>query len=324
MRQLAAILIGLIALAAAGPAWAEGQTRWRILKDHWDAADEAGFGRFVQGFADHTCATPTLCFASSANPYRASDPPGFEIDGDCADFIYQMRGYYAWKNGLPFTFGLHAMARRDPYTEDRRFTLAGNMIVARPRPGWHSAAEPAEIFAALRDTVSTAMFRVAPTLVHQVTLSDFYSPRIDRTGIRPGTAVYDINGHVVFVARLTPAGEVLTVDSNPDRSVTREKFGPHFPRDDPKTGVLFQNFRPVRLIGSRKAADGSLIGGRTVLATNAEIAEFSLEQAFGTEANPSGDWRKARFVVAGEDLRFYDFVKRRLADPAALAAQEPR
>ena len=110
-----------------GPASAKAT--WKITKDHWDADDEVRFGQFVAGFGESSCATPAECFTSTANPYRESDPPELKMDGDCADFVYQLRAYFAWKNGLPFSYPLYVMSRSGP-TPDFRFTDAGNQVVA--------------------------------------------------------------------------------------------------------------------------------------------------------------------------------------------------
>ena len=74
---------------AASPAAASGT--WKITKDHWDASDEEGFGKFVAGFGESDCKDPASCFKSAANPYRDTDPPELKMDGDCADFVYQLR-----------------------------------------------------------------------------------------------------------------------------------------------------------------------------------------------------------------------------------------
>jgi len=102
------------------------------------------------------------------------------------------------------------------------------------------------------------------------------------------------------------------VDSNPDRQVTRAAFGPHIPRSSPQLGAGFRNFRPIKLVDYTTDADGALINGRFVLASNAEIPDYSPEQYFGSEPNAGKDWSAAKFAVAGKSLNFYDYVRAKL------------
>ena len=123
MRVVFAALVGL-AFAAGSAGAATGS--WRITKDHWDAADEEGFGKFVAMFGESDCKDPASCWKSAANPYRDTDPPELKMDGDCADFIYQMRAYYAWKNGLPFSDPQHLLLMDMIRTRDAEG--AGSMV----------------------------------------------------------------------------------------------------------------------------------------------------------------------------------------------------
>ncbi len=304
---VAAALLGLFAVAAA-PAAASS---WKITKDHWDTGDEEHFGQFVAGFGESDCATPEVCFKSTANPYRDSDPPELKMDGDCADFIYQLRAYFAWKNGLPFSYPLYVMSRSGP-TDDVRFSDAGNMVIARLQLEWQPAADPVKLLADLRGWVSTAMFRVEYTYDQGFSASDFYSPKIARGAIRPGTVIYDTNGHVVYVYKVDPDGTIHYVDSNPDRQVTRAAYGAQFPRSAPQLGAGFRNFRPIKLVDYTTDADGALVNGRFVLASNAELPDYSPEQYYGSE--PNQDWKSAKFVAGGKTLNFYDYVKLKLSE----------
>ena len=308
MRAFIACVLFIVAAQAAHAT--EGA--WRITKDHWTAEDEQRFGAFVVGFGEHDCKDPAACFKSTANPYRDTDPPNMRMDGDCADFIYQLRAYFAWKNGLPFSYPLYVASRSGP-TADFRFSDAGNMVVARLQLEWQPEADPVKLLLDLRGTVSTAMFRIEHTFDNGFNASDFYSPKIDRGAIRAGTIIYDPWGHVVYVYKVDDDGTIHYVDSNPDRQVTRGTFGPQFPRTAPALGAGFWNFRPIKLVDYQTAADGALINGRFVLARNAEIPDYSAEQYYGTEPNAAKDWQGAKFVRAGKPLGYYEYVKARLA-----------
>src|SRR3954467_8118027 len=89
--------------AAAIPAHAQSPS-WRITKTEWSAADEKGFGDFVRKIAESGCTTSVECMRGAGNPYRNSDPASLVFHADCAKWVYMLRAYYAWKNGLPFSY----------------------------------------------------------------------------------------------------------------------------------------------------------------------------------------------------------------------------
>ena len=235
------------------------------------------------------------------------------MDGDCADFVYQLRAYFAWKNGLPFSYPLYVMPRTGVMSDDNRFSDAGNMIISRLQVEWQAEADPVRLLRDLRGIVSTAMFRIEDTYDSGYQASDFYSPKIERGAIRPGSVVYDPFGHVVYVYKVDDDGTIHYVDSNPDRVVTRGKYGSQFMRGDPKLGSGFRNFRPIKLVDYTTAADGTLINGRFALTANAGIADYSEEQYYGSEVNATRDWKAAAFKADGKAMAFYDYVKLRLA-----------
>ncbi|MBP6014529.1 MAG: hypothetical protein KBA31_20035 [Alphaproteobacteria bacterium] len=306
------VFLGIAGLFVAAVTAHAAPGTWKITKDHWDAADEEKFGAFVAGFGESNCSDPAACFKSAANPYRDTDPPDLKMDGDCADFVYQLRAYFAWKNGLPFSYPLYVMSRSGP-TPDFRFSDAGNQVVARLQLEWQADTDPVKLLLALRGTVSTAMFRIEHTYDTGYSASDFYSPRIERGAIRPGSIVYDPWGHVVYVYKVEDDGTVRYVDSNPDRQVTRGPVGSQFPRTAPALGAGFWNWRPIKLVDYTKDADGNLINGRFVVATNAELKDYGVEQYYGTEPNEARDWKNAKFTLAGRSLTYWDYVKAKLA-----------
>src|SRR5687768_17592361 len=126
MRRLVIALIGLLALNW-GAAQAASPASWRITKTEWTQADEKGFGDFVRAIAESGCKTSAECMRSPANPYRASDPAGLEFHMDCAKWAYGLRAYYAWKNGLPFSY-VNAIAGDG---NDIRFSEKGNRVLSR-------------------------------------------------------------------------------------------------------------------------------------------------------------------------------------------------
>ena len=97
-----AVLVCVLAILAQ-PA-AAATMPWRITKTEWTAADEKGFGDFVKKIAESGCTTTIECMKGPGNPYRDSDPKSLKFEADCAKWVYMLRAYYAWKNGLPFSY----------------------------------------------------------------------------------------------------------------------------------------------------------------------------------------------------------------------------
>lgn len=298
--RLAAGLLGLcIGLASAR---SETAYLWPAeTKARWSAQDERGYEAFVGAIAASDCTTVDACLRGPANPLRAGDPPDLAFGADCADLVYMLRAYYAWKKGLPFGF-VNALEARDPRGEgDLRFTMLGNRAVGRWDVTAHGArADIRVVFHAIRDTVSTATFRIDPRIERPVA-QDFFSPAITREALRPGSALYNGDGHVVIVSRIDEAGRIHFLDAHPDMSVTRGVFGGQFQRGDPAIGAGFHAWRPV-----------ALVDGRLVHAANDQIAGFSTEQYFGPLA--AADWREADFSEGGRNLDYVEFARRRLAD----------
>jgi hypothetical protein len=285
----------MLFLSSLPAAWA-GEA-WRITKPEWTEADEQGYADFVQRIGESKCDTPDDCINSSANPYRATDGRGINFNADCADLVYMLRAYYAWKNGLPFTYATGVYTRGGG---DVRFSQKGNRIAGRRNiTGGESGRA---VIYAIRDAVSSATYRVGPD-ADEKPLTDLYPPKVQPGSIRPGTAIYDVNGHVAIVYKVDEVGRIYYMDAHPDFTLTRSVFGPQFGRDLPSLGAGFKNFRPIRFEK-----------GRYTLARNSEIADYSAEQYFGNvNPDPQADWRKARFAYNGLEMGFYEYARTSMA-----------
>ena len=140
----------------------------------WTAVDEKGFGDFVRSIAESGCTTTFECLKGLGNPYRNDDPKSFRLLADCAKFPYMLRAYYAWKNGLPFSY-VNAISGA---TSDARFNLKTNKPVSR-----RDLIDKGDGIAAIQAIteigagVSTATYRIDPAIGSAV-LPDFYSPKI--------------------------------------------------------------------------------------------------------------------------------------------------
>ncbi|MEO1252304.1 MAG: hypothetical protein AAFW81_08165 [Pseudomonadota bacterium] len=320
-RAAAAFVVAMLAafLCAPGPARAEGAfpeplntgKRWEVYKSEWSAADEAGYSAFVQAIGRSNCATLASCLKSDANPFRSDVDP--TIHGDCADMAYVLRGYYAWKMGLPFSYQ-SAMATADGKREDIRYSTGGNVVVQRRQIRNFTSDAPA-FLKRIGGEVSTAMFRTHPETGGRRSHDDFYPVRIDRETVRPGVIAYDIFGHVGIVYDILEDGRVLVVASHPDNTVSRSSYGANFMRSAPALGAGLKAWRPIRVDGASISADGSLDGGTLAAAANDELPGFSMEQYLGNVPAISGVWHEGDFIHNGRTLRYYDYVRRSLAAP---------
>ncbi len=143
------ILLGCAGAEAAGP------SVWRITKDHWDPADEQGYEAFVAALGAANCSSSESCLRNPANPWRGGDQHFMDVDVDCAKLPYLLRAYYAWKNGLPFSY-VDAI-RGDG---DTRYNARGNQPASRHDMIDHGGGIDGP--AAIRDmlkVVFTATFR---------------------------------------------------------------------------------------------------------------------------------------------------------------------
>jgi hypothetical protein len=281
-----------------------------VRYDHWTEADERGYGEFITAIGESDCNTVNRCLHDPANPFRATDPPGAYFEADCADLPYVLRFYYAWKRGLPFAY-VSAVQPRG-WTRDMRYARAGNAVVER-RPAIGGYDNGYQLMQRISDTISTATFRMHPDLETPME-PDFYSPAITPKSIRPGTVIYDPNGHVATVWKVEPDGRIHYLDAHPDNALTRGFFDQRFVRAWPAVGAGFKNWRPVTLIGYQRLRDGTLAGGQVSVAANSALPDFSVEQFFGNGPRPAdGDWKSGTFTLNKQPMDYYDFVRARLA-----------
>lgn len=308
----AAGMAAMNAASASGiPEAVNTGARWEVYKSHWSPADEAGYAAFVQAIGRSDCSSLDDCLKSDANPYRSSVDP--DLPGDCADMAYVLRAYYAWKNGLPFSYQ-NAMRTADGSREDLRYSTGGNAVAGRRQILNYVSNAPAFI-ARIGGEVSTAMFRTHPENGSGRSHDDFYPVEISRDAIKPGVLAYDIFGHVGIVYDVLDNGRVLVVASHPDNSVTRTAYGPNFMRSKPELGAGLKAWRPIYVEGAKIDEDGSLLGGKLRAAANEALENFSLEQYFGNTPHPSGVWHYGEFRFRDRTLKYYDYVRRKLAAP---------
>lgn len=286
---------------------------WRITKETWSADDERKFESFITKIGESDCKTVHECMTSSiANPmYHTANPPHYQFFADCADLPYFLRAYFAWRNELPFSFSIRYGSH--PRAAGNNSNVLGNQITERydivgPGPDARLALANVGRF------VSSEHFRTPPLYTGKLP-TDHYPAALTRESIRPGTVIFDPDGHVAVVFKVTEDGRVHYIDSHPDNSLTRGIYNREFARAMPEMGAGFRRFRPQRLQGATRSKDGLLTGGRIVLAANEELRDWSIEQYYGNQPERPALWSDGKFLIDGKEHDYYDYLRLRLAYP---------
>jgi hypothetical protein len=212
-----------VAVCAATVSYSNAQAahstpaRWVITKAEWTEQDEKGFGKFIRNIAESGCDTTIACMRGPGNPYRDGDPKTLDFGADCAKWVYMLRAYYGWKNGLPFTF----VDRISGSGDDIRFNRSSNQSDSRQELiDYGNGIDAVAALRLIHDTVSTATYRMDASR-DGILVPDFYSPEITPGAIRSGTAIYDTNGHVAIVYDILRDGRIRYMDASPDHTVSR-------------------------------------------------------------------------------------------------------
>lgn len=304
----------------SGPALAQSAP-WYITQKSWTPQHEKNFGEFVarigQAVEERRCKSVSSCLKSSANPYIKSDPAGLKYYADCADLPYYLRGYFAWKNQLPFSTIKSVKAnlgsRDNPQDiKDLRYTKNGNSVETRfdvTTRLVNGKAQYANAIQVLNQTIPGVTFSGSYRIMGEdsALFSDFYPIKLSE--IRLGTVIYDPNGHVAIVYKVTDDGRVFYIDAHPDNSLTMGMFTAKFSRSNPLQGAGFKNFRPISLEGAQQLNNGVLVGGKMVGTSNRNLPDYSTEQFYGTHPASNGKWSQGEFYFKGQKYNFYDYVR---------------
>lgn len=299
---------------------------WGIRHLEWTPQNEKLYQEFItslgEGKEAKLCQTTFQCIQ---NPkvnklYAKLNPKDFKFFSDCADLPYVLRAYFAWMNDLPFVYPVD-VDKFDPVqdaTTDIRYTKFGNKI-SKLRIV-KTGANINDIIYDILDNVQSGVFRIHPRLdVYDNVFTDFYSVKISREAIVPGTVIYDPAGHVLVVYRVEKDGRIQCIDAHPDDSLTRKVYGEQFVRSRPAAGAGFKYFRPFKLVDATLNEQGFYIGGKIVPLRNNQIGQFGLEQYYGNEnivQSPEmmdQNWSKGRFIYDGKPVGYYDYVRLRLS-----------
>lgn len=319
-RTMLGLVFGFL-IQACHPVIAQNVAPWRVLKTSWSVQDEKNFQSFVQvigqAVENKKCRSVSECLTSSINPYYPSDPKGLRYYADCADFPYYLRAYFAFKNGLPFSMATSMKLRNVPGNRGEiRYSAYGNDVSSKFSTVSNGSSFPDAILF-LNQTVpyqtNSGNFRTFYKGNDTGDLfTDFYPVRLDRNGVQVGTMLYDPNGHVTVVYKITDDGKIYYVDAHPDNSLTTGSFSVKFIRSHPGQGAGFKNWRPIQLVGAKQNNQGFWIGGKIQATPNNQIPNYGIEQFYGNQ-NSQPDWTKGKFIHEGKTVSYYDYVRIKMA-----------
>jgi hypothetical protein len=194
---------------------------------------------------------------------------------DCADAVYFLRAYFAFKIGLPF--GYAQCSRGGNGKAPKCFGWFSTVTAEAKQQGL--AAAFAHYLPVVGDAVQSGNGRTSATDDN----TDFYTVPLTEAALRPGTVYADPYGHVLMLVRRVPEasgapGVFLAVDAEPDGSVTRKRFwrGNFLFVHDPTLGSPgFKRFRPIL----RNAGGAFRRLTNAEIAKNADYGDFSLDQS---------------------------------------------
>ena len=138
---------------------------------------------------------------------------------------------------------------------------------------------------------------------------DHYPVKIARDSIKPGTIIYDPNGHVATVWRVDGDGRIHYLDAHPDRSVTRGFYDLRFVRSSPGMGAGFKNWRPQTLVGATTGADGTSAAATSSSPPTRTSRTFPTNSSSATGPRPKLRSAGKKFVLNNETVDYYDYVR---------------
>lgn len=179
---------------------------------------------------------------------------------------------------------------------DIRYNSFGNKIVAKRFI--KTGDNINEVLVGVSNSISTASFRTdASNDATDKTFRDTYPLAVSKAAIKPGTVLYDPNGHVAVVYEVTKNGKVLLIDAHPDNSLTAITYGEKFSQTNVEIGGGFSNWRPF-----------SVEDGIVTAIANGELADYSLEQFE----------RKKSFEFNNVQMSFHEYVRNKLSQGALV------
>jgi hypothetical protein len=286
-----------------GPVWQSRQA--------WNRSNENLFSAWVEQLFDappdqsvefrplhQALRDPTRNFLYNHLGLREDDPKNraaVVAAPDCADLPYFLRGYFAWKVGLPFAF-----RDCDRGTDSRPPRCGAFTTNEKPAEGKDALSTIKKFFRLVMNNVQSGSARTALTDEQ----TDYYPLKLERSALRPGVVYADPFGHIMVIVKWVPqadkrGGLLLAVDGQPDASIGRKRFWEGtflFTNETKSAGPGFKAFRP--LVRSGAGPDALQPLPNKALAAAGAPGPYSAEQAqlspdafyarMGKLINPSG------------------------------------
>ena len=178
--------------------------------------------------------------------HHPGEDAAIKMQPDCADLPYFLRGYFAYKLGLPFAY--HECTRggrnRAPTCTEE---MKDNLQIVDVKNATNAFQV---LLHSIANTVHSASARTLPNAPN----SDLYPVPLSQPYLRPGTVFADPYGHLLVIARWKPQGTsaygvLVGADAQPDGTVGRRRFWRGSFLFDPDTSVVgpgFKAWRPLR------------------------------------------------------------------------------
>lgn len=173
---------------------------------------------------------------------------------------------------------------------DIRYNSFGNLI--RNKRFVKNGDNVNGILEEVANSISTASFRTdASNNATDSLFRDTYPVAVNRNAIKPGTVLYDPNGHIAVVYEVTNNGKIHLIDAHPDNSLTAITYGEKFSQTNVEIGGGFSNWRPFS------------IDGNVTAISNDDLSDYSLEQ-FG---------KGKMYTFNNTEMDFYEYVRNKLS-----------
>jgi hypothetical protein len=181
------------------------------------------------------------------NHLSAKEDQDLRLQPDCADLPYTLRGYFAWKMKLPFSYMTctRGSKRSAPRCMQREDSLQARKS-KKPGKNFQWFARKG-----IAGHVHSASARTLPDDDE----TDLYPIALTREALRPGMVFADPYGHLLLIAGWQPQplggyGVLIGADGQPDGTIGRRRFWEGSFLFDPDTrlvGAGFKAFRPLIL-----------------------------------------------------------------------------
>ncbi len=229
---------------------------WQVTHD-WNPQEETLFAAFFERLFDYP-EEPDKTWTNLGDVLRdrnhnilynslgQNEERNIKLAPDCADLPYMLRAYFAWKRGLPM--GVRKCSRG---TEKQPPKCGSSQLMQ----DYHVSGDEATRFNKYARYVGAYQVHSgnARTALED-DKTDFYPVELTRNSLRSGQIYADPHGHILMIAHYTPdtaeaLGALLSVDAQPDGTITRKRFWKGNFLFDPSmknVGAGFKAFRPMK------------------------------------------------------------------------------